>query len=733
MTTHSTIVFDPMLPVGLVGIIGLALLVLTVFTYHQVGSRVGKGMNVLLMAFRLAGIALVLLVILQPSILEPVPVPEGKQITIVGVDTSRSMLQPDVEKQPRIEAARSLLMEAGVVRRDGAVADSDVRWFEFHEDAAPLTGSLLELPAKGETTRFHRSVNTMLNSIGPGETPQAVVLLTDGHDFEMVNPAKTAFLTRARQTPIYAVSFGGQGKARDVSVRITNYQPYCYVKQKARINAALRLVGCEHETINVALWRQGKVIQTQRVNADEQPQVQVQFEVTEPETGQFEYEIQAVPLTGETDVANNSAITFLNVIDQQIRVLVLEGSPYWDTTFLQRSLMRNDKVELDCATQYADKRARFIRKKNVEGELKIPATAEDFNRYDVIILGRAAEQLLNRKQLDALQTYVNELGGAVIFSRGKAFEGELADNELEPVVWDQTPAEQTRLQIGREGRALAPFRALAEQSGGTEGMPELIASRGIKEKKPLTAVLASAKDEASGQVTPAMVHRRYGRGQALSVGVDGLWRWAFNAKVEGNNTAFDRFWDQMLLWLMAARDVMPNRQFSLNTSAANLQLGEKAYFRLVMREPDPKVREVPIVFYHGEKEVGRTSLTATDPDEMARLSAEFLPEKTGKYRALARFPDGTSQESRFMVYNENLEETEVAADAAYLKKLCAQSGGRVLEPSELGRLLSDLKLGKLDTTPRTRVKTIWDQPWLFYLIGLLLGTDWFLRRRWGLC
>ena len=127
----------------------------------------------------------------------------------------------------------------------------------------------------------------------------------------------------------------------------------------------LRLIGCEFEDIQVQLLRQNQVVQTQKVNADENQQLPVQFEVTEKEVGQYEYEIRALPLEGEVDKDNNSAITYLNVIDQQIQVLVLEGSPYWDTTFLQRSLMRNDKIELDSIIQYAPKKARLIRKRPV--------------------------------------------------------------------------------------------------------------------------------------------------------------------------------------------------------------------------------------------------------------------------------------------------------------------------------------------------------------------------------
>ena len=79
--------------------------------------------------------------------------------------------------------------------------------------------------------------------------------------------SKPALAARDRQAPIYAVALGKQGKVRDVAVRITGFQPYCYVKQKARINATLRLIGCELEDLTVQLLRQGQVVQTKRVNA----------------------------------------------------------------------------------------------------------------------------------------------------------------------------------------------------------------------------------------------------------------------------------------------------------------------------------------------------------------------------------------------------------------------------------------------------------------------------------
>jgi hypothetical protein len=731
IAAQTPLVIDPILPLGAIVILGIVLVAATIAIYVRVNARLSRAQSMALLVFRLLGVALVLALLLQPSRVEEIPPPVTDRVTLLAVDDSKSMAQRDVEQGTRSQAARAILSDAGATQPDGTPADPRLRLFKFTDDAAPIAGTGL-LAVNGDTTRVHRSVSTILSSLAANEGARALILLSDGHDFELANPAKTGFLARHKQTPIYAVPIGKTGKVRDVSVRITSYQPYCYVKQKARITGAIRLIGAELEPLNVDLLRGDKVVQTQRVQPGEEAEVQIHFDVSEPAVGQYEYELRVAPLEGELDRENNQALTYLNVIDQQIQVLFLEGQPYWDTTFLMRSLMRNDKMNVDSIVQYADGKARLVRKKESDKELKIPSTADEWKRYDVVILGRSVQKLITAEGLRQLEDYVKNHGGAVIFSRGPAFGGELAKNALEPVIWSNASSEHVRLQPSREGQALAPFRTLTEQ-GGSEAVPDLIAGRSIMEKQPLTATLAVAQGAGGGEATPGMVHRRFGEGQVLSVGVDGLWRWAFNAKVEGVNTVFDRFWDQMILWLMAGRDFLPTQQFSLRASSANIPLGEKIYFRAVKRDSAAKASDIPLTISQGGKEAARTTLTAGDPSSPDKLTAEFLPAKAGKFEATAQFPDGSKQTARFIVFDENLEQTEVATDTGYLRKLCESSGGRLLKPDELGKLLAELKAAPTDATPQTKLTSAWDRVWLFWLIGLLFGADWYLRRRWGLC
>jgi hypothetical protein len=736
----SEIILDPMVPGPVIALLGVLLLFFTVRIYWTVGSSVGRGRNLALLAFRLSGLGLVLALLLQPSRRELLPPPTRDRVTLIALDSSLSMKQRDAGDKTRFDAARSLLLESGAVGPNGAVAGPGLRLFEFSDDARPVERSVLDLAPAGKTTRFHKSAGTLLSGPANDEGVNAVILLTDGHDFELVNPVKTGTLARQRKAPIYAVALGKQGKVRDVAVRITGFEPYSYVKQKAHINATLRLVGCELEDLTVQLLREGQVAQVKHLNAQQLQELPVEFEVAEPETGQYEYEVRVPPLENEVDTANNSAITYLNVIDQQIRVLLLEGDPYWDTTFLQRSLMRNDKFDVDALIRYGAKRVRAIRKTPGAGELRVPQTLDQFAAYDVIILGRSVDGLLDLAatnglapsvQLALLDQYVSERGGTVVFSRGRAFTNASA-SELEPVLWGGKSRERVHLDVTAEGRGLSPFRVLNDGAGGLEALPDLLDGKTPQETKPLasTFAVATGRDDATAEA--AIIHRRYGRGQVVSIGVAGLWRWAMGSKVEGANSPFDRFWDQMVLWLLAGRDFIPNRQYSFRPNSANILLGEKVYFHLVLRQPDPKLMPAPVTVHFGEAEAGRVNLTPVAAST-GRLAADFLPERPGRYRATVNLPDGTTQESRFIVFTENLEETEVATDTLYLRRLCESSGGRLIEAGEFPKLLKELSSEKAGQTPKTIVRPVWNAAWVFYLAGLLLGVDWFLRRRWGLC
>lgn len=727
------IVLDPIIPIPWIALLGAGFLAATLWVYFTAGARLPRWRNALLATSRLAAIALVLLALLQPSRREETPVPRAHNVLLVGIDGSRSMLQTDAPGNiSRLQAAKDMVQESGLLSPAGNLT---VKFFKFGGGASPVQAeSLNGIKADEPTTDFYHSVQTMVDSVTDGETIKGLVLLTDGHDLELSSPARTAFAARSRFAPIYAAPLGAEGYVRDASLRITNFQPYYFVHQKAHISATIRLIGCEHEDITVQLLRQGEAVQTTTLNAGEQDELPVDFEVAEKNPGQYEYQVRVVPLAHEADVNNNSAVTYLNVINQQTSVLLLEGAPYWDTTFLSRSLFANAKISLDAIFAYMPDKMRRIRKVEGIDALQVPRTRQDFERYDVVILGRDVDKMLGHEQIAALGEYVRDHGGTVIFSRGKAYE---PPDDLDPVTWSDAGNTDVHLGAGRQAGSLPVFRALADGvPGGLDSMPKLLGVRRIADRKALAAIVGEASAAGGGDKTafPAIIHRRYGRGQVLSVAVDGLWRWSLNAKSTATNNLFDRFWDQLIVWLVSNSDFIPSQKYSFRASTANLALGEKISLRLASRDEGrgAALSELPVTLYCNDQPIVRTSL-APAPDAPGVLHADYQPEKAGLYRATISLPDGGTQEVRWMVYEDNPEDKEVAADVPYLKALCESSGGKVLAPGELKSTVEQLNQPEASLRPKVKLTSVWDRAWVFYVLCGALALDWFLRRKWGLC
>jgi hypothetical protein len=160
-------------------------------------------------------------------------------------------------------------------------------------------------------------------------------------------------------------------------------------------------------------------------------------------------------------------------------------------------------------------------------------------------------------------------------------------------------------------------------------------------------------------------------------------------------------------------------------------MGEKISLHLASRDIGRPLEELPVTLSYNGQPIARTSL-APAPNDPTALHADYLPDKPGLYRAAVTLPDGATQEVKWMVYEDNPEEKEVAADVPYLRTLCENSGGRLLAPEELKSTVERLTRPAAALQPKTKLTSLWDRVWVFYLIGLALGLDWYLRRKWGL-
>ena len=72
----SGIVFDPIFPFGAVIALGVVLIAATVAVYWQTGNRISRFQSLVLLIFRLIGAVAVVLLLPQPSRVEPIAPPK---------------------------------------------------------------------------------------------------------------------------------------------------------------------------------------------------------------------------------------------------------------------------------------------------------------------------------------------------------------------------------------------------------------------------------------------------------------------------------------------------------------------------------------------------------------------------------------------------------------------------------------------------------------------------------
>jgi len=714
-------IIDPIFPVSWIIAIAVLLAALTLIAHLRSGQQLGRTRNLLLTTLRLLGVLAVVSLLLRFSEEEKIIPPSAERSFIIALDRSASMAEDDIEGVTRFEHARKIIDEAGLLSGE---AKSLVRLHLFDDSPQQIDpATLASMTPDGDHTFFHSSIRQLFRN-HQGPPPSTLLIISDGHDLETIPPGQTARLAHDRDCVIYGLPIGASGSARDVSIRIAGYHPYTFRKQMTRLAANIRTIGCPRETLVVDLLREGQLIESKRLQTGDASFHDIEFIVTEDDPGQFEYTFKVQPLGNEAQTSNNTAINYINVLDEKIRVLIIEGSPYWDTTFLRRSLARNDKLDVDALVRFTPERVRAVRsnpQRSIEG-LTAPARVKDFLPYKVVILGKQVHEILGQDGMKALEEWVDQHGGIIIFARGQAWEN-LPETGLEPIRWskESSPA---RLEISTAALSVPPFRLLHQRTASDQ-LPEITSFQAAGDPKTLAESYVNTTTRNSG-----VVFRRFGSGQTLSLGVGDLWKWVFNKDTEFDNNLYDLFWDQLVLWMLSNGGVNPGDDYTFQTNTANLATGEKITFTLSLNGLDPPQSPPTVIVSHQDEQAAVLALAPNDNG--SAYTATFTPRADGRHLAETIFPNGKKASARFIAFIEEIERTETASDPAYLKQLATASGGRLVKPTELKELFANILREASPMSERTRLNPLWDRTWILLAITFLLALEWFLRRRWGL-
>jgi hypothetical protein len=739
------IVWEPYASPLRIGAAAVALAALAVFACVRIFAEHPRA-ALFLLAMRLTVIAVVTTLLFGPSEELPTsPVGDRPRLHVL-VDTSESMRTADCDDDSRIACvARRILSPEQLARLQ---QEFDVRLEGFDTSPRPLAIEWLHLDpdtlADGRATNLAESVSATIARLDADEQP-ALLVISDGRDTSDAPVQAAAALAEARGLPIYTVGVGGDTSSTDLALLAVPMQESLLPEEPGGILVKVYQSGFDGQS-GVVQLQAGEETQRVPIVFTDAQVAEVQLPIARDEPGQYELEISIPPLPGEAEDSNNSQTVFVEVMKRRIRVLLLEGEPFWDSKFVAQSLRKDQQIELTQITQVGAERQEKIVSRGDEAAPRVPETSDGWTDYDVVLIGRGLEHLLTPAAAAGLAQHVSEGGGHVVFLRGPAWNSSspagaqlaAALRVLEPVVWGDEVVADAPVELTPSGRTaawFAPGKMGVDADDALARLPGFERLTSVDRVKGGTLVLAGSPGVGgpNSDTLPALTRMAYGRGQVVALHGEGLWRWSLlPPELEDLRGFYDTFWSNLVRWLALGGDFQPGQPVSLQLSRTSARLGDELIVDVACRQE--------------ASAGGEPRLTVTSPDgQPVEVLLNRLPGATPRYRATLVATEPGVHEARvtlpgqsldlsrkYSVYDVNLERLQTSANFLALEMLAEHSGGEMFDVEESADLFDQLQRHRAAILSPPRTVYLWDRGVVMTLLLAWAGAEWLFRRAAGL-
>jgi len=724
--------------------------------YRRPLSPLTPAQRGMLVALRILALAALVLFLFRPIAVLP---PSGSRDAIVPilVDVSRSMRLADADGQTRLARATGLLKnELGLP----LTTHFRTELFGIGDGLAPA--KIDGLAAEARRTDLSGAL-AAVHERYRGQRVAGIIVISDGGD---TGAGRSSGADRADGSggaggvggpPVFAVGVGSPDGPRDREVLgITAGDPRL---DHASVDLHVTAVssGFGRTPFALRVLANGQLLETRRLapSADGSP-IESVFTVSPDPLNATVYTAEIPRDEAEAVGENNSRSLLVSPAGRKRRLLLVEGAPGFEHSFMTRALSGDPGLEIDSVTRKG---------KNGEGQdtffvqagggrsptltLGFPATREQLFVYDALIIANVEGEFFSRAQLKTAADFVAERGGGLLVLGGRSFaQRGLSGTPLEDVL----PVELNDRRGGLVRASLAagdlgahntvtltpegeahPIMRLGGSVDETRKMwsalPALAASAPLGAPRPGATILALTKSPDGG-VFPVVAVQRYGQGRSMVFAGEASWRWKM--MVASTDRSYEFFWRQAARWLSSAAPepitiAVPDAPEPGDAIAVDVDARDAAFAPVADATIDatltlPGGATQPIKLRHAEPAGGR-------------YTAALGPERPGLYRIHAEARRGAvtlgSADRWMYVGGADREFADPRLNEGFLRRVARNSGGRYVRATEASKVASWLQA----TVPQNAAperRDLWHEPWAFALVIVLLSTEWILRRRWGL-
>jgi len=631
------------------------------------------------------------------------------------------------------------------------------------------------------------SISAALQLVGE-QTPQgeksSVVLVTDARQNVPGEPTEAARILASRGVHVFGLLIGSQQLSADAAVEQVDAPDWIFKDDTLQIGATVRMDGLAGKSADVELFRGNSLVDRQHINAatnTETPRLKFTDKPGEP--GVYDYEIRVSEVPGEVNLANNRQAFRVAVKKDKLTALMIEDVPRWEFQYISNFLARDQRMKLQTvlfspATIQGVTPPEKVKASptNPKREAQIlPETRDEWQAFDIVMLGDVTPEQLPREQQQFLATAVRDRGTTLIVLAGpRSMPARFSDTPLADLLpvrmtseWGADAVRRHLTEGFRPGIAPQGADTVLTQLGMDTSsnaqawsiMPPWFWHSEQTTAKDAASVIWTITDPADPAAATLEGSRKrallasmtIGRGRVLYLASDQTWRLR---QIQGDNLQ-ERFWGQVIRW------------------AAGTSLPAGGRFVRFGAEPQHAVQGTPItvtarVFHEDLTPYGGLPFEAVAAEKggkpVDRVTMKESPGDPGTYKGtFAGLPSGNLEislvgaEVQRLLDNDatvmlrsvavqiepqlDLEHTNVDTNPELLASIASAGAG-----VSLNGPYADVLAGVVPRTPVVRTTTtqvgLFTDPksgWTWWVHGVLLGIfalilaiEWSVRKRAGM-
>ncbi|MFC1553654.1 hypothetical protein ACFL7D_03370 [candidate division KSB1 bacterium] len=696
------------------------------FMYRNTTPPVQKWKKNILAVVRLIALVLIIFLVFSPiiTITREININPGLALLI---DNSSSIVLMDKDSSNRKQLQEFL----GRAQRDNRLEKYDMNYFSFGHNITEIgPGEIDSMYFDKTGTDISNALTQLFENERIGNLKN-IILISDGiYNFGR-SPEQ---FSRDVDVPIYTIGIGDASFKKDIMISNIHINEIAYLNDDIPLSVDIQSYGYADRPVEVVLSANDNVIESKIVNLPAAGlEKRVEFVYSPDEAKVYNLKISLSEQTDEITEVNNYRDIYLKVLDNQVRILLVSGSPNQDYAFLKRSLEQNPDYYV----------TGVVQKGNDLYFADLEDVRNNIGNHDVYILidfpkpglegfaGTISREILENKK-PALYIRGEVLNSQTFnifpdifnirnfFPRGSEEEVYI---KLEPAALDHpicriSESYSENLEFWS---MLPPVFCSAEVPIPGENA-EIIGKIDL---------LKTTGSSFTGSTPLIYLNKLQGR-KSIFFNIYNIWRWKFMALRERDiENFYDLFFVNCINWLINKED---SKIFSISTNNDFYESGEK----IIVNSQVYTENYLPVDDAHVQINIGKegTSLNRIMQSVgNGRYSVPLDILESGEYTITGQADKNNrilGTDSKKIIINDfNMESVNTIMDTVILKRISNNTGGYYFNLNESDNIYSYLDI-ETDSSLETIDYPIHNKGWLLTFIVILLCFEWFIRKRAGM-